>query len=54
MARERAHELVGAHRFDVTADEGMDDLARRYGSREPFLLIAERVLVARGRFGLAT
>lgn len=47
MTRERAHALVGAHGFDVTADEGIAELARRYGLREPHLIIPERVLVAR-------
>lgn len=47
VTRERAHALVRAHGFDVTADEGMGELARRYGMREPHLVIPERVLVAR-------
>jgi hypothetical protein len=47
MTSDRAHALVRAHGFEVTADEGMDELARRYGRRAPRLVIAERVLVAR-------
>jgi methyltransferase (TIGR00027 family) len=47
MTTARAHALVRAHGFEVTADEGIDELARRYGRREPRLVIAERVLVAR-------
>jgi len=47
VTRERAHALVRAHGFDVTADEGIAELARRYGLREPRLVIPERVLVAR-------
>jgi len=47
VTRERAQALVRAHGFDVTADEGMAELARRYGLREPRLIIPERVLVAR-------
>lgn len=43
---ERAHALVGAHGFDVTADEGMRELARRYGVPAPVVVIPERVLVA--------
>jgi methyltransferase (TIGR00027 family) len=43
----RAHALVRAHGFDVTADEGIAELARRYGLREPRVIIPERVLVAR-------
>lgn len=47
MPRERAQELVRARGFAILADEGMSELARRYGSRDPLLLIAERVLVGR-------
>jgi methyltransferase (TIGR00027 family) len=47
MTTARAHALVRAHGFEVTSDEGIDELARRYGRREPPLVIAERVLVAR-------
>ncbi len=46
MTRERAHELVRSHGFDVTADDAIAELARRYGLREPHLVIPERVLVA--------
>ena len=47
VTRARAHALVRAHAFEVVADEGMAELARRYGLREPRLVIPERVLVAR-------
>ena len=43
---ERAHSLVRAHGFEVTTDEGIAESARRYGLREPRLVIPERVLVA--------
>lgn len=47
VTRERASELVRSHRFEVTADESIADVARRYGLRAPRLIIPERVLVAR-------
>jgi methyltransferase (TIGR00027 family) len=47
VTRDRAHALVHARGFHVIADEGMTELARRYGLRVPRLVIPERVLVAR-------
>lgn len=51
MATERAHALVRAHGFAVTADEGTNELAWRYDTRKPLLVIAERVLVAAPQVG---
>ena len=46
VTSERAHALVRAHGFDVSADDGPPQLARRYELREPRLVIPERLLVA--------
>lgn len=46
VTRERAHALVRAHGFEVGSDEGMAELAHRYGLRTPRIVIPERVLVA--------
>lgn len=49
LTTDEAHAVVRARGFEVIDDDGVADLAARFGLRAPRLVVAERVLVVRPR-----